>query len=82
MAVVVQDDQDVQNAGNVQTLLVALHFAAHQQAPAAGVPNRPVAQLAPALSKNPPLAAWPSPSAWAPASAFQFFLERFLHKDL
>jgi len=74
MAEVVQDDQDVQNVRNVQTLRVALHFAAHQQAlqqVAPAVPNPPVAQPAPALRKNPPLAAWPSPAAWAPAPAME-----------
>jgi len=68
MAVVVQDDQDV------QTLRVALHFAVHQQALqqlAPAVPNPPEAQPAPALPKNHPLVAWPSPVAWAPAPAME-----------
>lgn len=78
MAVVVQDDQDV------QTLRVALHFAVHQQALqqlTPGVPNPPEAQPAPALPKNPPLAAWPSPAAWAPAPALQISWSLFFYKD-
>ena len=78
MAVVVQDDQDV------QTLRVALHFAVHQQALqqlAPAVPNPPEAQPAPALPQNHPLAAWPSPAALAPAPALQISWGAFFHKD-